>query len=312
MFNVDVQWLTGKKNRSPMVAVIGVFDGVHRGHQVLLRTVVEQAEKAGALSCVITFDPPPLAVINPAEPAFQITLLREKQALLAELGIQRLLLLPVTDAFLALSADQFIYQVLLPELELVGLVVGHDFRFGAKAKGSIQQLREAGRRTGFWVNEMPAVKLENQRVSSTLIRRLLTSGDMAGAAKLLGRLPAVTGRVSRGAGIGSRELFPTANFEFDPAQLLPAPGVYEVESTIDGVRYIGVASVGDAPTVGTGHDRLIEVHYVDFEGDLRDRELAVLFRGWIREKERYKSMEELRQAIEMDIDTALRNSAENG
>lgn len=312
MLTSDFHWLAGAEQPARLVAAIGVFDGVHRGHQALLRNVVEEAEKGDAQSCVITFEPPPVAVIDPAGPPFQITLLREKQALLAEMGIQRLLLLPVTEDFLALSADQFIDQVLLRELDPVGIVVGHDFRFGAGATGTPDQLRAAGERSGFWVAEMPPVKMENHRVSSTLIRRRLRSGNIAGAAAMLGRQLVVTGVVGRGAGIGNRELFPTANFEFDRAQLLPAPGVYEVESDIDGVCHTGVASIGDAPTVGTGHDRLIEVHYIDFTGDLRGRELRITFRDWIREKKKYDSMAELRAAIEMDIETTLRKAKEKG
>ena len=312
MSNVDYQWLSGGGETSRLVAAIGVFDGVHRGHQRLLDRVIKEARKADAQSCVITFDPPPLAIINPSPAAFQITLLREKQALLAEIGIQRLLLLTVTPEFLALSAAQFIDRVLIRELNPVGIVIGHDFRFGAAGAGSSRELREAGDQHHFWVEELPPVKLKDRRISSTLIRELIGRGRIEEVAEYLGRLPVLSGRVGTGEGIGSRELVPTANLRFDPAQLLPAPGVYRVESRIDGIRYLGVANVGDNPTFGTGDERLIEVHFIDFKGDLVDRELQIQFHGWIREKETYETVEELRNAIASDIEITLQIDAEKG
>jgi len=284
-----------------VVVAIGVFDGVHLGHQALLNRVTEASEREEALSGVITFDPPPLAVLEPTSEPFQITLLSKKKRLLTEFGVQRVLVIPATAEFLALPAEDFIEQVLLNEMNPAGVVVGHDFRFGAGGAGSIEQLKAAGSSRGFWVDELAPVTVGEQRVSSTRIRREIGKGRIAEATEMLGRLHTVTGRVVSGEGIGARELVPTANLSVDPAQLLPAAGVYAVTGQIEGSDYAGVANVGRAPTLGTGHDRLVEVHWLDFSGDLRGQDLEIGFSDWLRDQTRYKSIAELGLAIESDI-----------
>ena len=295
------------------VVAIGVFDGVHLGHQALLDQARGAASREGALTAVVTFAPPPAAVLAPGPEAFQITPLPEKTALLAELGADRLLVLEFTRALAATAPRDFVAGVLLAEFDLAGLVLGHDFRFGADRAGDEALLHKMGKEGGFWVSEVGAVLSGGERVSSTRIRKAIRSGRVAEAARLMGRPLTIEGTVLRGRGLGKRLLVPTANLEAAPEQILPALGVYVVEACLEGKGYPAVANVGPAPTMGTGHDRLVEVHLLDFRGDLRDRVLRVRFLDWLREERHFHSVDALREAIGNDVRTArerLRNGAD--
>ncbi len=293
-----------KHQKDRAVIAIGVFDGVHRGHQVLFERVRRTAVRADCLAGVVTFDPPPYALLSGDPTPLEITPLREKAALLAELGIERMLVLPFTRSLAALSPERFVDDVLLQELDLEGVVVGHDFRFGAHRAGDGELLRALGAARGFTVEIVAPVERGGSRVSSTRLRHCIAGGRVEEAAELAGRVLAVEGRVGRGQGLGARELVPTANVEVDPRQLLPAPGVYAVEVSGRAGWFGGAASVGRAPTLGTGHDRLVEVHLLDFEGDLRGVELRVGFVARLREIRAFRDLAELRAAIADDIRAA--------
>ncbi len=297
--------MTTKPNQR-VVAAIGVFDGLHKGHQELFRRARAGALRVGGLSAAVTFDPPPYAVLSDDPDPLQITPMREKTALLTQLGLDRLLVLPFDRRFAALAPRAFVEQVLLGAFDLAGVVVGHDFRFGARREGDVPYLRALGERHGFWVDEVSPVVVDGRRVSSTLVREAIQQGRVAEATALMGRPFEVEGRVVRGHGIGGRLLVPTANLELEPQQLVPAPGVYLVRVQTPGARLPGVANVGPAPTVGTGHDRLIEVHLLDFSADLRDQSLRVAFEAWLREEKRFADLDSLREAIAQDIRAARR------
>lgn len=292
-----------------VVAAIGVFDGIHLGHQVLLKRVRESAAREGVLTGAITFDPPPLALLARCSEPFQVTPPREKLGLLAEMGIQRLLLLRFTRQLAALPPRRFLENILLHEFDLTGIVIGHDFRFGARREGDVRLLRSVGTERGFWVEEVAAVEEAGERVSSTRLREYIRLGRVSKAARLLGRVLTVEGEVVAGSGVGGRLLMPTANLEVEPSQLLPAVGVYVIEAQVGGARFAGVANVGPAPTLGTGHDRLIEVHLLDYEGNLRGRRIRVGFLEWLREGKRFPNLQSLRAAIGADIDAARRRLA---
>ncbi|MCK4304850.1 MAG: riboflavin biosynthesis protein RibF [Candidatus Eisenbacteria sp.] len=291
----------GKTGSARMVAAIGGFDGVHLGHQALLRRVTQAAAREGALPGVVTFDPLPLQVLTPEDESLLLTLSREKTSLLAEFGIQRILLLQFTRQMAALSAREFLKQVVLRELDPVSLVVGHDFRFGADRQGDVAMLRSAGCDLGFRVEEVAAVCQGGMRISSTSIREQIRQGRVSEATRLLGHALVVEGRVVPGRGIGGRCLVPTANMEVDSDQLLPAPGVYLVEAEIDEGRFTGVVNRGQAPTLGTGHDRLTEVHLLDYQGDLLGRTIRISFLEWLREARRFPDLASLKRAIQGDL-----------
>lgn len=287
--------------RERVVATIGVFDGVHLGHQALIARVLEGAAREGALAKVITFDPPPHEILKGRREPSQITTLNEKRNLIADLGIERLFLLPFTPEFARLEARAFLEEALLREIELAGLVVGDDFRFGAGCRGDIELIRQVGRERGFWVTGVATVMHAGERISSTRIRRELRGGRVAEAASLLGRPFGLPGRVVPGRGLGTRELVPTANLEVAREQLLPAAGVYGVNVEWDAARYLGVANVGPSPTLEMGDARLIEVHILDFEGDLRGASVHLTFNQWLRESRRFSDLAALRRAIRQDV-----------
>ena len=287
--------------RARAVATIGVFDGVHRGHRLLLDRVVAKAASEDALSLAVTFDPSPETVLSPQDGPVQITLHREKEAILRSLGIRRLLVLPFSKRMAAMSPRQFMLQVLLRDLDLVGLVIGYDFRFGRGSAGNVHFLEAMGAEKGFWIDQVPAVRFGKAPISSTRIRDALARGAVSEAAGMLGRPFAVAGRVVGGRALGRRALVPTANVEVKPAQMLPARGVYLVEVSLEeGIR-AGVAKVGPSPTVGGEGERVVEVHLLDFAGDLRGSRLAVRFLEWIRDERRFTDLAALRAAIDEDI-----------
>lgn len=290
--------------RERVVATIGVFDGVHRGHRALLARVAAAARREGCRTVAITFDPPPEEVLAPESAPFQLTLLDRKRELLGRAGIERVQVVPFTPAIARTPADQFITQVLLDAFELRGLVIGYDFRFGAQGRGDAALLRAIGSRRAFWIEEVEAVLDGGLPISSTRIRSLVREGGVAEAARLMERPHALEGRVVRGRGIGAGQLVPTANLEADPRQLLPGDGVYVIEAMVGRERHPGVASIGNSPTVAPTAQRLVEAHLLDFSGDLYGRRLVVEFHERLRGQRRFAGLDELRAAIEADVEMA--------
>jgi len=286
------------------IVAIGVFDGVHLGHQVLLRRVRHEADRQGCRAGVVTFDPPPYGLLSGDPAPLEITPLQEKSALLTELGIDRVLVLPFTRQLAGLPPQRFVDEVLLGAFNLVGVVIGHDFRFGLNRSGDGGLLRALGAARGFSVEIVAPVELGGSRISSTRLRHCIANGRVEEAAELTGRLLAIEGQVGRGQGLGARALVPTANLQVDPRQLLPGPGVYAVEVLTRQAWFAGVANVGRSPTLGTGHDRLVEVHLLDFQGDLHGARLRVGFVAWLRGEKTFPDLAALRAAIAADIQVA--------
>jgi riboflavin kinase/FMN adenylyltransferase len=283
------------------VATIGVFDGVHRGHEALLQAVRERAAAEGAATAAVTFDPPPEAILAPRDEPFEITPGAAKQALLTAAGIERLVLLRFSAELAALSPEAFLEEVLLAAFDLRVIVVGYDFRFGAGGAGDAGRLRALGAAHRFAVDEVPAVRVGGEIVSSTRIRELLRRGAVGEAAAMLGRPFAIRGPVTAGRGLGGTALVPTANLTPEPRQLLPADGVYLGEAEWEGGIRPALAMVGASPTLEAQPARRIEVHLLDFEGDLRGRALAFRFQERRRGPRRCADLAELRSAIDADL-----------
>ena len=290
-----------------VVATIGVFDGVHRGHGALLAEVRRRAREERAASAVVTFDPPPQAVLAPRDEPFEITPWPVKRLLLAEAGIEHVLLIRFTRETAAMKPEDFVERVLLEEFDLAGLVVGYDFRFGCCARGDLALLRDLGCSHRFFVERFEAVRLAGGIVSSSRVREALGRGAVDQAAELLGRPFAIGGEVVGGRGLGRRLSAPTANVIPASEQLLPLAGVYMVRTLLPGgcVRD-GLAVVGDSPTLPGGPERRVEVHLLDFEGDLLGQRLEIEFLGRLREFRRFEGVEELRRAIADDVREARR------
>ncbi len=284
--------------RSRVVA-IGNFDGVHLGHRSLLRLAVDKALEQGVRSAVLTFRPHPLKLLFPDRRVFLITSEERKARLIAECGIDDLVVARFDHRFADLSAEAFVSEVLVEHLGAAAVVVGENYAFGRNREGNIERLRQFGREYGFAVLVAPACRLDGELVSSTKIREAIMQGEIERAARFLGRPCAIVGRVVKGKSRGRELGFPTANLVSE-IELYPREGVYAVWVEFDGKRYPGVVNIGHNPTFGdTG--LTVEAHILDFDGDLYDRELKIIFVEYLRSERKCSSLEELCRLIAADV-----------
>ncbi len=282
------------------VATIGNYDGVHRGHQAILAQLREQARAYGLPSTVMIFEPMPREFFAPAQAPPRIASLREKLEDLAATGVQRVLCMRFDARFAAQSAQDFIAQVLVAGLGVRHLAVGDDFRFGHRRAGDFALLQRAGREQGFAVEHLPAFCLDGERVSSTRIREALMAGNMAQAARLLGRPYRIDGRVAAGQKLGRTLGVPTANLPLRRRRAVRY-GVYAARVDVPGMDALpAVVSVGVRPTV-PGGDCLLEAHLLDFAGDLYGRRIRVQLLHFLRAEQRFESLDRLRVQMQSDI-----------
>lgn len=286
----------------PLHLAMGVFDGVHVGHQAVIARAVAVAEREGGLAGLLTFDPHPIRVIAPGKaPAALLATLDHKAQIVADLGVRLFLPLHFDAAFAAMTAAEFIERLMASPVRT--LAVGEDWRFGHKRSGDVSLLMaEAGKR-GFRLEAVPPVMIDGDRVSSTRIRQAIGDGNLAAAERMLGRPYSVSGTVVPGDQLGRTLGFPTANLPSGDIQLPPA-GVWAVlVRDQEGQHWKGVANLGTRPTVG-GTEKRLEVHLFDFSGDLYGRNLDVQFMKHLRPEEKFPSLEALRAQIELDARAA--------
>lgn len=293
-------WHGLKDKHKDIVVGLGNFDGVHIGHQKLISELVEMAREVEGTPAVFTFHPHPLAVLSPENSPPLLLSQDSKQKFIARLGVEVLLLVPFDVIFASLSPEDFIKIVLHEELGVRGVVVGYNYTFGHRGRGTPALLEEQSSIYGYQLRVVPPVKVEGQTVSSTLIRGLLMKGEVAEAARFLGYYPFAEGQVVTGEKRGRTLGFPTANLDIDQTLLVPANGVYMVKVHIDGDTYFGVANIGTKPTF-QGKARNIEVHLLDFYQDLYGKHIKVSFTRRLRGERRFKSPSDLVKQIEQDI-----------
>jgi riboflavin kinase/FMN adenylyltransferase len=282
------------------VVTIGVFDGVHRGHQEIISHTVKRGRDLGVQSVVVTFDPHPSEVVRPGSHPAILTAPARKAELIEALGADVLCVLPFTPEFSRLSAEQFVHDVLVEHLHAALVVVGENFRFGHKAAGDRALLTRLGRTFGFGVEEAPLVSDNGTVFSSTYIRACVDAGDVAAAAAALGRPHRIEGVVVRGDQRGRQLGFPTANLLFSEHTAIPGDGVYAAWLVRRGQRLAAAVSVGTNPTF-SGQERRVEAFVLDFEGDLYGERVALDFVGHLREMRRYNSVDPLLRQIEQDV-----------
>ena len=288
----------GKRNIVRPVVTIGNFDGVHLGHQDLLRRVMEDARSRSGSSVVLTFEPHPLRILAPRFAPRLILTRRDKLALLRGAGIDCVVIQRFTPAFRALSAREFVDRYLV-RLGVEVLWVGEDFRFGKDRAGTVNELMEWGPAAGMEIKVIPEVADSDQAISSSRIRTLVEEGRVDAAQRHLGRSHFVSGRVVRGHQRGRELGFPTANVH-TRTEVVPANGIYATLVQVGGRCLDSVTSVGVNPTFGAG-PRTIETHILDFEEDLYGRRLQVFFVERLREERNFPSVQELVRQIEADI-----------
>ncbi len=297
----EIGWNQISKNDQTLVTV-GTFDGVHLGHQSIIKYLVNRARDQQALSAAVSFDPHPRQVVS-HEPVPLLSTVAERAQVMEALGLDRFIVIPFTDVFAETSAEEFVTEILVGRIGLREIVIGHDHGFGKGREGDRELLVQLGRDHGFSVDVIPVQLLEQDVISSTRIRHVIREkGDMIQASKLLGRWYSLAGRVVRGDGRGAGLGFPTANIEVDhPGKVTPLCGVYAVQVTTqpDERRFNGMLNIGRRPTFN-GADTRIEVHLFDFSGDLYGRSIRVEFIRRIRDEKKFSSVEALRQQLSED------------
>jgi len=284
----------------PVYLAIGIFDGVHRGHRALVDEARADAAKTGGTAVVMTFEPHPMMFFQRTEPPLRLSSPRHKEVLLERLGVTHLAVLPFAAARAGQTAEEFVADLLQHCHPLGGVVVGAGWRFGKGRMGDVAFLQEMGRRHGFEVDGIPAVTLDGETISSTAIRLAVSRGDLGFAAQALGRPYAVMGPVIPGRKLGRQLGFPTANL--DPAGFqLPPDGVYAGRVRHGGGSWRGIINLGVRPTVSDELRRVLEVHLLDYEGDLYGQEVEVEFLRFVRPERKFASVDELRAQIARDL-----------
>jgi len=284
------------------VVTIGNFDGLHRGHQALLNKVLQ--DSGSACSTLVTFEPLPQQFFSPDSASMRLQQTAGKLRMLRSLGVDLVWMLRFNAELATLSADRFVRQVLVEGLRAVKVVVGEDFRYGHKRAGDTDSLSGLGRKFGFTVEVVPAIRHDGRRISSSRIRDLLTAGRLDEAAILLGRPYSMAGPVIKGRQLGRSLGFPTANLRVH-RQPGPLNGIFAVRCRVSGIEGLldGVASIGYRPTVG-GEDFLLEVHLFNFDGDLYRRRMQVEFIARLRDEEKFDSLEVLVEQMQQDASQA--------
>jgi riboflavin kinase/FMN adenylyltransferase len=282
---------------------IGSFDGVHRGHQTLIRDMVQKAHQAGAKAVVLTFHPHPAVVLRGQNTSFYLTSQEEQAQLVSELGADYLITLPFTKGLAGLSAETF-FSELQTCIQFKQIWIGRDFALGKDRQGDPSELKRIGEEKGFIVNQIPAVINGGEDISSSHIRALITAGDIEEAARQLGRWYFVRGNVIHGEGRGHGLGFPTANLLIPPERLLPAIGVYSCLAVVNDRQYPGVANIGVRPTFDDGQNPLrLEIHLLDFDQDIYGQPMIVKFVRRLRGETRFTRIEELVNQVNRDIQT---------
>jgi phosphoribosyl 1,2-cyclic phosphate phosphodiesterase len=301
-FYSAADWLAryGKTERGSVIA-IGNFDGIHLGHQRVLEYTLSRAKESGAVSTALTFEPPPLKILRPEAAPLRISTNQQRMEWFGAVGMEAAVVLPFTLELSQLSPEEFVEEILIQQLQVRAIVVGDNFRFGHKQAGDVKFLREFGMRCGFEVVMHEPVALDGEIVSSTLIRKQISEGDVTHAARLLGRPFVLTGEVVKGTGTGRKFLFPTMNLKPEQ-ELLPGRGVYITRTVLEGEpsSHRSVTNIGVRPTVN-GSGLTVETHLLDYSGNFTPRRIEIRFWKRLRDEKKFSGVEELREQIAKDL-----------
>jgi len=287
----------------PTVLTLGVFDGLHLGHQLIMRTVVERAHQTGAVPTVITFDPHPRAVLHPESAPPLLQTLDQKVEGFGVLGIEQTIVIRFDEAFSQIRAEDFLRDVVKDRLHAKEVYLGCGFAFGHNREGNIELLRRVSAELGFFADEVPEVQFRNQRVSSSKVRKLLLEGRVNLARRLLGRPYGVEGRVEHGAERGAQLGFPTANLH-PQNRVIPRNGVYVTGTLIDGQWHRSITNIGVRPTFTADTEPSVETFVINWAGDLYGDVVRVRFLHRLRDERKFGSLEELKAQIEKDLKRA--------
>lgn len=293
------------------VLTIGTYDGVHFGHQQIIRRLKDIAREIDGETVLLTFDPHPRLILHPDDEKLKlISTIDEKEELLASFGLDHLVIAEFSKEFASLDAKEYVERILIANFHPKKIVIGYDHRFGKNRQGDIHLLRSLASTYHFEVEEIPAQTIDEISVSSTKVRNALLDGDIHTANQLLAHPFTIKGKVIHGDKIGRVLGFPTANIEIsNPHKLIPASGVYAVKIKADGLFYKGALSIGYRETVFDNSKLTIEVFILDFEGDLYNKPLDIIFAAYLRPQIKYDNWDLLKVQIEKDVQD-VRNAIE--
>lgn len=287
------------QNIKPTAVALGNFDGVHLGHQELIRQAVKKAGDAGLKSAVFTFSNHPKDLLPKEKKVKNILVKSDKERIIESLGVDYLFNVPFTRRIMTMSPAAFVEELLLDKFNMKAAFCGFNYHFGHKAQGNPEVLRQMGARHGYEVTEIPPYKIKGEIVSSSLIRTLIASGQVEQCKTYMGRHYAIGGEVVVGNRLGKKLGFPTSNLVIDPSMVTPPNGVYVTCCTYNGVRYPSVTNVGHKPTIGH-YNKNVETHIFDFDKELYGKQITVEFFQKTRDEVKFDSVEELSAQIVRD------------
>lgn len=289
---------------SEKVTTIGTFDGVHIGHQKILKQVVRLAKVKGFVPVVLTLFPHPRMVLQKDDSIKLLNTIEERVELLKAIGIKEVIVKTFTKEFANLSAKDYVKQILVDELNTKHIVIGYDHHFGKNRSANFTDLKAYAAQYGFNVEEISAQDIEDVTVSSTKIRNALNKGEVALANSYLGYNFFITGTVIKGKGLGRTIAFPTANIKITATyKLIPSDGVYVVKSSVQNKTVFGMMNIGTNPTVD-GKTRSVEVHFFNFNKDIYNSELKIEFLKRLRNEQKFQNIEALKSQLEIDMENA--------
>jgi riboflavin kinase/FMN adenylyltransferase len=300
-----IQSITAFNSSEKTIVTIGTFDGIHIGHQKILKNLIRTANNEGKKSVLLTFFPHPRMVLQKENKILLLNTIKEKSGLLEKMGLDYLIIHPFSRDFSRLTALDFVRDILVNKLNTSRLIIGYDHHFGKNREGNIHQLKEYSLLYDFKVEEIPAQDIDDVSVSSTKIRTALKDGNLKTANNYLGYHYMLNGTVVSGKKLGGTIGFPTANIEIkEPYKLIPKTGVYIIRTYINTILYTGMMNIGFNPTV-LGKHQTIEAHLFDFNEDLYGKEITIEFIYFLREEHKFESVEELVIQLNIDKENAI-------
>lgn len=298
------------KNVNKPIVTVGTFDGVHIGHQRIIKRLKEIADKTKGETVLLTFFPHPRMILFPDSHGLKlINTLSEKIALLEQFGLDHLIILPFDKSFSQTEPEDYVKNFLIDKINLHTIVIGYDHQFGKNRKGNLSLLNKLAPKYNFRVEEISAQEIDEIKVSSTKIRHAITNGDIRVATQYLNHNFTLEGKVVEGKRIGRTIGYPTANIEMEfDYKIVPAKGVYVIQSVIDGEQYNGMLNIGNRPTVAKEDNVTIEAHFFDLNKDLYDKTISIVFIEKLRNEMKFNSLDELKNQLHNDKINSLRIS----
>jgi len=288
------------------VLTIGTFDGIHIGHNEILKKLIEESEKNNLPSLILTFFPHPRMILQKSNEIKMIDTMDEKIDLLEKAGIDNLIIHPFDDNFSKIRGKEFVEDILVKKLKIKQIIIGYDHRFGKDREASVEDLKKFGLDYMFHVNEIPAQEIDSITISSTKIREAILTGDIEQCNEFLGRNFMLTGKVVYGEGLGKKMNFPTANIEIEENyKIIPKNGVYLIKTFMNSNIYFGMMNIGVRPTIG-GKNKSLEIHFFNFKDDIYNKTISIEIMSKIRDEEKFSSIDKLKIQLKKDEEFCLK------